>query len=96
MNPQPTQRFEVVVEEGSGHGGLYELEQTTYYRVMDTQSQEVLLTFAGTMSASLSRTNGQWDDYNYSGVCAVTIAPDQQSVSIKYYEGREETVPLPK
>lgn len=84
------------VEEGHAHGGLYELEQTTYYRVVDTRSKEVAMTFQGEMSASLSTSNGTWDDYHYWGVCEVTISPDGQSVRVKYYSGREETAPLPK
>ena len=96
MNQQPTQRFVVKVEEGGGHGDLYELEQTTYYHVIDTRSQEIVLTFEGELSASLSKSNGQWEDYAYSGVCEVTIAPDEQTVRVKYYSGQEETVPLPR
>ncbi len=96
MSQQSTSRFAVQVEEGGGHGDLYELEKTTYYRVVDTRTQEVVLTFEGEMSASLSRSTGQWDDFVYSGACDVTIASDEQSVRVRYYDGREETVPLPQ
>jgi hypothetical protein len=47
MSEQRAERFEIVVEEGPPHGGLYELEQRTYYRVVDTRSQEVVMTFQG-------------------------------------------------
>ena len=94
MDQQPTVRFEVQIEKGPPHGDLYELEQTTYFRVIDTLSQEVVLTFEAEMSASLSAA--QWSDHQYGGVCDVTIAPDEQSVRVKYYGGREEMVPLPQ
>lgn len=87
-------RFEVRVEEGLPHGGLYELEQTTYYRVVDTASGEVVLTVQGEMEASLSPCTGMWDDYRFSGVREVIVAPDEGSVAVHYYDGREETVPL--
>ena len=32
-------RFDVQVEEGEPRGGPYELEQTTTYRVVDTQTE---------------------------------------------------------
>lgn len=95
MSEQHASRFEVVVEEGPPHGDLYELEQTTYYRVVDRRSNEVVMTFRGEMEASLSRSSGMWDDYHFSGVCEVVIAPDQRSVLVRNHDGREETVPLP-
>lgn len=93
---EPTNRFVVKVEEGGSRGGLYELEQMTYHHVIDTRSGKIVMTFEGEMSASLSKSNGQWDDYSYSGVRDVTIAPDERSARLKYYGGREETVPLPE
>ncbi len=95
MPTQQADRFEVVVEEGVPHGGLYELEQTTYYKVVDRHSRQVVMTLEGQMEASLSTTTGVWEDYRLSGVYAVSIAPDGQSVIVKYCEGSEEIVPLP-
>ncbi len=89
-------QFEVLVQEGAPHGGLYELEQTTYYHVVDRRSKKVVLTFQGEMEASLSTTTGMWDDYHFSGVCEVRIAPGEQSVVVRYHDGREETAPLPQ
>jgi len=89
-------QFEVLVEEGAPHGDLYELEQTTYYRVVDRHSKKVVMTFQGEMEASLSTTTGMWDDYRFSGVREVLIAPDELSVIVRYHDGREETVQLPK
>lgn len=96
MGEQRTRRFEVQVEEGAPHGGLYELEQTTYYRVVDRESGEVVMAFRGEMEASLSTETGMWDDYRFSGVCEVTIANDEQSVNVRYHDGREETEEIPK
>jgi hypothetical protein len=96
MDEQRAGRFEVLVEEGPPHGDLYELEQTTHYRVVDTHLKEVVLTFQGEMEASLSTTTGMWDDHCFYGVCGVAIAPDEESVIVKYYDGREEAVLLPQ
>lgn len=88
-------KFEVRVVEGSAHGDLYDLEQTTTYLIVDRSTQEVVLAFEGEMSASLSTSSGLWDGYRFSGVCEVSIAPDERSALIRYHDGREETVPLP-
>lgn len=95
MPPTPSARYAVHVEEGGSHGDLFELEQTTYYRVIDLRTGQVVLTFTGEMSASMSRGSGQWDDYQYGGARAVTLAPDERSVHVSYYGGQEEDVPLP-
>lgn len=92
---QQMERFEVLVKEGSPHGDLYELEQTTYYEVVDRHSNKVVMTFQGQMQASLSKTGLEWEDYHFSGVCGVFIAPDEQSVIVRHYDGREEIVQLP-
>jgi len=88
-------RYEIQVQEGALHGDLYELEQTTYFHVVDVDTQTVVLTFQGEMEASLSRDSGLWDDYSFSGVRDVTLAPDQQSVLVHYHDRHEEIVPLP-
>ena len=96
MGEQATSRFEVVVERGAPHGDLYELEQTTYYQVVDRQSEEIIMVFESEMEASLSTDTGMWDGYRFTGVFDVSIAPDEQSVIVRYHDGREEVVPLPK
>jgi hypothetical protein len=87
-------RFVVLVEEGPPRGGLFELEQTTYYRVVDTRTQEVMLTFRGEMEAGFSATTGSWEDCHAYGVREVAVAPDEKTVIVKYYDHREETVAL--
>ena len=84
----------VLVEEGPPRGGLFELEQTTYHRVVDTHTQAVVLTFRGEMAASFSATTGSWEDYHGSGVREVTVAPDEKTVIVKYYDDHEETIAL--
>ncbi len=96
MEEQIPGRFEVVVKEGSPRGGLYELEQVTYYHVVDRRSNQIVMTFRGEMEASLSTSSGLWDDYHFSGVSEVTIAPDERSIIVKHHDGREESVPLPQ
>lgn len=88
-------RFVVLVEEDPPRGGLFQLEQTTYHRVLDTRTQEVVLTFRGEMEASFSTTTGSWEDYHGSGVREVAVAPDEKTVIAKYYDHREETIALP-
>jgi hypothetical protein len=95
MGERPEPRFEVRVKEGPAHGGLYELEQTTWYRVVDTRTDAVVMTFQGEMEASLSTETGMWGDHRYSGVCEVALTPDGRSVHVRYHAGREETLPLP-
>lgn len=83
------------MEQGAPHGDLYELEQTTYYYVIDRLSGQVVMTFEGLMEASLSPDTGLWADYFYSGVCEVGLAADERSVIVKYRDGHEERVELP-
>ena len=96
MDEQIASRFEVVVEEGSPRGDLYELEQKTYHRVVDRHSNQIIMVFESLMEASLSTSTGLWDDYRFTGVCEVSIAPDEQSVIVKYHDGLVERVALPE
>ncbi|TFH15899.1 hypothetical protein E4H04_07525 [Candidatus Bathyarchaeota archaeon] len=89
-------RFEVRMVEGPPRGGLYELEQTTYFHVVDLQADEILLKFQGEMEASLSRDTGLWEDHRYSGVCEVVISPDEKTALVKYHNGNQEFVALPE
>lgn len=96
MSEQPIGRFEVVETKGSPRGDLFELEQKTYYHIVDRHTEEVIMTFESLMEASLSRDTGMWDDYVFTGASEVAIAPDERSVIVKYHDGREETLPLPE
>ena len=96
MSDQVARRFGVVVEEGVPHGNLYELEQTTYYHVVDRHSGQTVLTLEGRLDATLSTDTGLWNDYRISGVCEISIAEDDRSILAKYCDGREEIVALPE
>ena len=89
-------RYIVQTEEGPPHGDLYELEQTTYFHVVDTATGEIILTLRGEMYASLSREDAQWDDYSYSGVRDAAIAEDGHTLSVSYFDGTEEQISLPE
>ena len=93
-DPEPG-RFEVREERGPPRGDLFELEQKTYYYIVDRHSDEILMTFESLMEASLSRDNAQWDDYQFTGAREVVVSPDERSVTVRYYNGLEETLPLP-
>jgi hypothetical protein len=88
-------RFEIVVRQGPPHGDLFELEQTTYYEVVDRRTQEVIVTFVSEMEAGLSRSSGLWDDYRFSGVAQVDITPGEEALLVTYHDGRQETIALP-
>lgn len=96
MSEAATSRFEVVEEQGSPRGDLYELEQKTTYHVVDRRSGQIVMTFESLLEASLSTGTGLWDDYHFSGAREVRIAPDGLSAIVTYHDGREETAPLPQ
>lgn len=95
MVEQTLGRFKVIVKEGSPRGDLFELEQATYFYVVDSFSDEIVLSYRGDVEASLSRETGMWDDYRYSGVAEVEISFDESAVVVRYFDGREERVSLP-
>jgi hypothetical protein len=90
----PRARFAIRIEEGNPHGDVFELEQTMYFHIVEIARNEVVMTFRGDMEARFAG-NGMWEDHQYSGVKAVSIAPGEQSVLVTYHDGREEVVALP-
>ncbi|OPZ15137.1 MAG: hypothetical protein BWZ10_01785 [candidate division BRC1 bacterium ADurb.BinA364] len=96
MDAWESGRFVVRVEEGPPRGGLYELEQTTYFHVVDTRTNLPAMTFLGELEASLSAETGLWENYRCSGVREAAIAPDGRSVLVRRFDGSEETVGLPE
>lgn len=87
--------FEVRVEQGAASGGLFAYEQRTYYHVVDVRTNDVVMTFEGVTTATLSTNDGQWTDHVHSGVSDVSIAADHRSIRVRHHDGWEETVPLP-
>ncbi len=94
MSDLEERRFKVVVEEGVPRGDLYELEQTTYFHVVDRLSGRTVLTFEGRLDASLSTKTGLWDDYRASGAAKVTVAEDERSAIVIYHDAHEETIQI--
>ena len=52
------------------------------------------MTFESLMEATLSRDNADWDNYGFTGVREVIISPDEQPVTVRHFDGLEETLPL--
>jgi hypothetical protein len=77
---------------GSAHGDLCELEQTTYWHVMDWQTMTVVRTLTGGMSARLA--GGLWADHAFGGVQDVTVSPSGQ-IQVHDETGRVETLIRP-
>ena len=94
QQPNP-QRYIAQIVERSPLRDLYELEQTTFFHLIDTTSDQIILSFRGAMEASLSRDTAQWEDTHYSGVCRVSITEDQQTFLVEHYDGTQKLVHLP-
>ncbi len=77
--PSPTSRYRIEKREHSG-GGLYELESTTYYYIVDNSTEKIVMTFTGGYSASY---DGQgWADGVSGGVTEVELTPDGEHVLV--------------
>ena len=87
--------YHVDIQAGLYRGGLFELEQVTTFNVLDDTTGEVRLTLEGLMSASFDKESGMWGEAFYSGVSGLSINADGTSVSARYFDGREETLPIP-
>jgi hypothetical protein len=88
-------RYEVRTVQGSARGDLFELEQTSYFHVVDLFEDKIILTFREDVEASLSKDNGLWTDYHYSGVCEVVISADEQTALVKYHDGNRKFFTIP-
>jgi len=74
-------------------GGLFELEITTTFEVVDTRTDAVVMRFTGDYSASYDGVG--WGDGTAGGVRAVTIAADERSVEVRLAGGQVARHPLP-
>jgi len=95
MQQSNPKRYIVQIVEAAPRGDLYELEQATFYHVIDTASDQIIWSFRGDMEATLSRETAQWENTQYSGVCKVTISEDQLTVLVEHYDGQSEQFTLP-
>ncbi len=85
-------RFAVRVDEHHG-GGLFELEVTTTYEVVERATGAVVMRFAGDYSASYDGVG--WGDGASGGVVAVELTPAEDAVIVRFAGGSEERHPLP-
>lgn len=94
--PQPPARFRVEEREGLAHGGPFELEQDTWWDVVDARTGEAVLSFHGEHSASYSGepAGGGWSSASWSGVSDVRLAPDGRAVLVRE-RGETRRVPIP-
>jgi hypothetical protein len=90
--PQKTRRFRIQVDEHHA-GGLFELEITIKYFVIDTWKNEVVMQLISETSAEMGA--GQWTNYSSGGVSEVRISDDEMFVLVSHY-GSEvvEQIPL--
>jgi hypothetical protein len=86
----------LINERSSGaHGGLYELEEETYFDVVEIKTGKVLMTFERSTSATFGA--GQWQYEGSGGVSKVELGQGGRSVYVHYYGKPEpEIVQLPK
>jgi len=75
-------------------GGLFELEITTTYEVVDTRTGAVVMRFSGDHSASYDGVG--WGDGASGGVAAVELSPDERWVEVRFSGGHVERHPLPR
>lgn len=92
---RPRGRYRVCTHTRSA-GGLFELEVTTTWTIVDQRTREVVRTFTGQSDASYSTDGTGWEEATYSGVQGVSIDASGEVALVDHGEGRIERVPLPK
>ena len=86
------ERFQVK-EDVRSHGDPFELEVSTRYSVVDTETDEVLFEFHSEIDAGNFREG--WEDRTASGVKSVEIDTKALEVVVAYFDGPTERRPLP-
>lgn len=84
-------RYRVEKREHHG-GGLFELEITTTWEVVDVRTGAVVRSFREEYDAHYDGVG--WADGVSSGVADVSLGDDQRSVVVRHADGRVETVAL--
>lgn len=87
------ERWEVRVEEGSPHGGLYEYEQETFFHVIDRRSGTTVKTFTGHCTAAFDGS-GNWGDGHSGGVRQVVIDEEGRCAFAIHDDRMVERFPL--
>lgn len=93
MTPPAPRRYEVRVHEHHG-GGLFELEITTTYEVVDTRTGAIVMRFSGDYSAAYDGVG--WGGGAAGGVREVTIGPDDRTVQVHFAGGHIARHALPE
>ncbi len=81
-------RYEIRVELGHAHGGLYELEQQIWHEVYDTREDRVVLRFAGELEATLSTDGDGWTDLGGTGIVDVKVERGRYAVATRGEDDR--------
>ena len=92
MTASPSPRYEVRRHEHHG-GGLYELEVTITFDVVELATGTIVKRFEGGYSASYNGSG--WGDYVHSNLHDVTLAADGLHAEVHFSGGRVERVFLP-
>lgn len=77
-------KYRIEERDGSAHGGLFELEQTHYFDIVNVQTGQVLMTFESEYAASF-QGNGTWGDGSSSGVEKIMFTDDGLALLVYYY-----------
>ncbi len=86
-------KFRIEVKEHSA-GGLFELEVTTKYYVIDNRNETILMQYESGYSAEF--VAGTWANGTSGGIKEITISEDEKFVLISVYGTEEiEKVALP-
>lgn len=92
MDHAAKSRWKVTRREHHG-GGLFELEITTWFEVVDVLSDAVVMRFEGGYAASYDGVG--WADGAAGGAVAVDVVEEEHAVEVRDASGRVERFPLP-
>jgi hypothetical protein len=91
---QRESRWQLIESEGPPHGGLFELEIETTYRIVDRRTGAIVLERTGIYEASFG-DHGNWDEGTTTGVVKLEISADDRAALIHHADGTLERLPLP-
>jgi hypothetical protein len=86
-------KYTINEEESHLHGDAFQLEQHTYFSIVETESQKPVKVIVGNHTASYD--DGAWTNEKYSGVYKVEISEDETLVTVFYTNPEKiETIKL--
>jgi len=83
-------KYKIVERSSGSHGGLFELEEETYFDVVEIKTGKVLMTFENSSSASFGA--GQWQDRVSCGVSKVELGSDGKTALVYSYGQSEPKI----